>query len=152
MENLPRADSPALAASDTTSMKPSAATSPRLAARVLIREKIGSSIGLALNVAFSAVCISPNTPEAVINTVSTPRTVARAPEVGSLDRARIDLMKSAPAGPKSWPSSSLIRCILAESDARDCNHNHKHRRERSRGIEGDSCPAAQGVVGQKARD
>ena len=46
-----RADRPALAANETISMKPSAATRPRLAARLLISEKIGSSSGLALNVA-----------------------------------------------------------------------------------------------------
>jgi hypothetical protein len=63
---------------------------------------------LALKVAFSAVCISPNTPEAVIGTVITPRIVVRAPEPGSLDRSRIDLMKSPPVGPSSWPSASLI--------------------------------------------
>ena len=95
-----------LAASDTTSMKPSAATRPRLAARVWIKAEIGSSLGLALKVVFSAVCISPNTPEAVISTVATPRIVAMVPEPGSLDRSRIDLMKSPPAGPSSCPSSS----------------------------------------------
>jgi hypothetical protein len=89
-------------------MKPSAATRPRLAARVRIKAEIGSSLGLALNVLFSAVCISPNTPEAVISTVTTPRTVAMVPEAGSLDRSRMDLMKSPPAGPRSWPSSLLI--------------------------------------------
>jgi hypothetical protein len=95
----------ALATNDTISMKPSAATRPRLAARLLIREKIGSSTGLALNVAFSAVRISPKTPDAVIRTVTTPMTVAVAAEVGSLDRARMDLMNSPPAGPSSLPSS-----------------------------------------------
>jgi hypothetical protein len=40
--------------------------------------------------------------------VSTPRIVARAPEAGLLDRSRIDLMKSPPAGPASRPSSSVI--------------------------------------------
>jgi hypothetical protein len=97
-----------LAANDTTSMKPRAATSPRLAARVRMSEEIGSSIGLALNVAFSAVCISPKTPEAVTRTVSTPRIVARAPVPASLARWRMDLMKSPHAGPRSWPSSRLI--------------------------------------------
>ena len=87
-DHCSRADSPALAASETISMKPSAATRPRLAARLRIKEKIGSSVGLALNVVFNAVRISPNTPDAVISTVTTPTAVAVAPEVGSLDRAR----------------------------------------------------------------
>ena len=80
------ADSPALAANETISMKPSAATRPRLAARLRINEKIGSSLELALKVVFSAVRISPNTPDAVTSTVTTPTSVAVAPEVGSLDR------------------------------------------------------------------
>src|SRR4029450_4619342 len=97
-DHCSRADSPALAASETISMKPGAATRPRLAARLRIKEKIGSSGGLALNVAFNAVRISPNTPDAVTSTVTTPTTVAVAPDVGSLDRARMDLMKSPPPG------------------------------------------------------
>jgi hypothetical protein len=42
-----------------------------------------------------------------------PTAVAVAPEVGSLDRARMDLMKSAPVGPNSLPSSSLIAARAA---------------------------------------
>jgi hypothetical protein len=94
-------------------MKPSAATRPRLAARLRIKEKIGSSVALALNVVFNAVRISPNTPDAVTSTVTMPTAVAVAPEVGSLDRARMDLMKSAPVGPNSLPSSSLIAARAA---------------------------------------
>jgi hypothetical protein len=72
-------------------MKPTVATRPRMAARLRIKEKISSSIALALNVALSALRISPNTPDAVNSTVTMP-TAAVAPDVGSLDRVKMDLI------------------------------------------------------------
>jgi hypothetical protein len=86
---------------------------------------------LALKVAFSAVCISPNTPEAVISTVARPRIVAMVPEPGSRDRSRMDLMKSPPVGPSNWPSSSLIapRAASCPYETRDRNYDQKHRRQ-----------------------
>jgi hypothetical protein len=105
-------------------MKLSAATRLRLAARLRIKEKIGSSAGLAWNVAFNAVRISPNTPDTVTSTVTTPTTVAVAPDVGSLDRARMDLMKSLPVGPNNRPSSSLNG---SASSPRERNRQHASR-------------------------
>jgi hypothetical protein len=52
-------------------MKPSAAT--RGSRRGRIREEIGLSLSLAFNLIFSAVCTSPETPEAAISTVNTPK-------------------------------------------------------------------------------
>jgi hypothetical protein len=99
--SCPRAESAALAASETMVTKPSAATTPRLAARARISDHQGSSGGLTSHVALSADCISPKMPEAVTITTMAPKTVAVVPETGSLDRATMDLMRSPPSGPTS---------------------------------------------------
>ena len=106
----------------------------------MIKEKIGSSAGLALNVAFNAVRISPNTPDAVTSTVTTPTAVAVAPDVGSLDRARMDLMKSPPLGPNSLTEFITDRGasgILPERQAGDSNDDKEYGRKGRGGIEGD---------------
>ena len=60
------------------SKKPKAPISPRLAARARTRPD-RPAFGSAFQMAFSADCISPNTPVAVISNVTTPMTVARMP-------------------------------------------------------------------------
>ena len=66
--------------SDTSSMKPSDTTRVRLVSRALISRVTELPSGLARQMAFSAVCISPNTPLAVTISDTTPMMVASWPE------------------------------------------------------------------------
>ena len=77
---LPNAVSAALTTSETMSRKPIAATNPKLAARARISRDTVVPFGSALQIAFSADCISPNTPEAVAVSVTMPIIVAKMPD------------------------------------------------------------------------
>ena len=126
-----RAESPALAANETISMKPSAATRPRLAARLRINEKIGSSLGLAWNVVFSAVRISPNTPDGVTGTVTTPASVAVTSEVGiarSLQDRFDEFAARRPQQPAEFRAYRGTRGILRERQACDGKDDEEHGR------------------------
>ena len=61
--------------------------------------------------------ISPNTPDAVTSTATTPTSVAVAPEVESLGRSRIELMKSPPQQPAKLRTDRGTGGILPESQA-----------------------------------
>ena len=75
---LPNALSAAAITSETSSKNPIVATSPRLAARALTRPD-SPVLGSAFQMAFSADCISPNTPLAVTSNVPKPMTLAQIP-------------------------------------------------------------------------
>ena len=74
----PNACNPALITSVTSNRKPKVATRPRLAARARTIP-LRPVLGVAFQIALSAVCISPNTPLAVISRVTRPITVAQIP-------------------------------------------------------------------------
>ena len=78
---VPNAEIAALAISDTSSRKPSAATRPRLAARARTRRDNDIPFGSTFHIVFSDDCISPNTPDAVTSKVTMPMTVAQVPDV-----------------------------------------------------------------------
>ena len=77
---LPSAEIAALAMRETSNRKPSAATNPRLAARARTRRDNELPCGSTFHIVFNASCISPKTPEAVTNKVTTPMTVAQVPD------------------------------------------------------------------------
>src|SRR4051812_42242188 len=90
------AETPALAASDTMRRKPRAATNPRLAARVRIRERIEVALDLSSHITFRAVCISPNTPDAVTTIINAPSPAAHQLDDLLFEAASTDSVKSAP--------------------------------------------------------
>lgn len=71
----------ALAANDTSSRNPNAATRPRLAARARTNRDTDMGGGSIFQIVLSESCISPNTPEAVTKRVTMPTKVARVPAV-----------------------------------------------------------------------
>ncbi len=90
-------------ANDTIKRNPNETTSPKPAARALIKRDIGVPVGSAFQMTLSAVCISPNTPEAVTITMTTPITVAILPEVLSCALATAVCRSSA----LCWPIRPL---------------------------------------------
>ena len=72
----PSAEIAVLAASDTRSMKPSAATRPRLAALARTRRESETPLDLTFQIWFSDCCISPKTPEAVTSSAISPMRAA----------------------------------------------------------------------------
>ena len=105
---------PALTASETSRMKPVAATSPMLAAlarnsRLTVSVVSSSASGSTFQMALSAPWSSPNTPLAVSNRVTSPTTVAMVPLVPSLAPRTMSWMVAAPWSPirpRSWSSSA----------------------------------------------
>jgi hypothetical protein len=78
--SFPKAASAALTTSDASSRKPRAATSPRLMSLVLTKRENVVPVGFAFHMTFNADCISPNAPDAVRMSVTSPTTVATVPD------------------------------------------------------------------------
>ena len=145
----PSAVSPALATSETASKKPSAATSPRLAARARTRRDRVPLFGSARHIRLSAVCISPNTPEAVASSVTSPTIVATMPE--DLRRRagerRLQHIRRLPAHePAQLIEDCALRGLLPEDKPGDGNHDEENGGKRGDSVERNRGAAAQGLV------
>ena len=82
---------------------------PELAARARISLEAVVPFGLAFQITFKAVCISPKTPEAVTIRVTTPMIVAMMPD-GLLDALATAVCR---IWAVCWPIRSLSCAVIA---------------------------------------
>ncbi len=111
--------------------------------------------GPARQIAFSAVCISPNMPLAVITSDTTPIIVATTPEPWrqALPMAvcrNAALCLSHRIG--EFADQRAARGFLAIGQAGDGDHDQQHRPQRGDGIKRNRRPTAEGAVLDEGED
>ena len=103
-------------------------------------------VGLAFQIAFNAVCISPKTPEAVTNRVTIPTIVATIPD-GLQDLGSLLAHQTAQLG-----RDRVLCGILTERKSRDGNHDEQNRRDGCHSVEGDCSTTAQRFIVYERQD
>ena len=146
--SLPSAATPVLAASEAITMKPDAATRPRLAARARINKKrLIERLDFPSSVESSL--ISLNTPAALTKTISPGTPTRRRPTIccwrsqHGLDQVAALLAEPAAQLPNKVAANGVFS---PNTKACDGNDNQKHRRERSPDIKRNGCALAQRVM------
>jgi hypothetical protein len=128
------------------------ATRPRLTILALTTREIESPAGSAFQIVLSAVCISPNTPEAVtinvtppIRAASPPDIFAEAPLIACCNRSALSAALSAHQTPEPLGNSSFRR-RLPEYQAGDRDDYDQDRSEGRRAVERDRRRATQRLI------